>query len=402
MPEWTIFRPFDMQAPSSRGNWDVSEPQRDQVLSALVDICGPDHARSARSIDTVSGRRAGHVAVPATVHAVADTLRLAADRELRTMARGSGSKIDWGTPVGDLDLLVDTGRLSGMWNHDIDAGVAEVATGTPVRALQAALALQGQRLAVDPPSRTATVGGMLAVNESGPLRHRYGTPAEYVDRVSYVDLTGQAAESDGEDGRPGLAEIDGVVTSAVVRLMPLPAARRWVGIAVPNPLQIPKLIEGVGDLDPAAVEIDLPAGGPGGTLAVLFEGVEADAVERAERLVAVWGAGAVVTPVAPPWWGVYPFGRDDVALRISAPPADLPAAIYALGDALGQPVPVRGSAGVSSVLAVLPGTVEPARLTGVVETLRHVLMARNGRAAVVSAPPALTGRVEMAGRRDLF
>src|SRR4051812_17081495 len=65
------------------GNWDVSEPSRgvpanDQVLNALVDICGPDYARIARSIDTVGGRRAGHVAVPATARAVADILRLVA------------------------------------------------------------------------------------------------------------------------------------------------------------------------------------------------------------------------------------------------------------------------------------------------------------------------------------
>ena len=388
--------------PSIRGNWDVTEPQREQVLRALVDICGPDHARSARSIDTVGGRRAGFVAVPATVHAVADTLRIVADRRLRALARGSGSKIDWGTPAPELDVLVDTGRLSGLWNHDVDAATAEVGTGTPVHALQAALALHGQRLPVDPPSRTATVGGMLAVNESGPLRHRYGTPAEHVDRVTYVDFAGQAAESDGEDGRPGLAEITGVITSAVVRLVPLPAARRWVGIAVPTPQQVARLAEAARDAEIAAIEVDLPADGPGGTLAALFEGAESDTVERGGRLADIWGSGAVVTPVAPPWWGRYPFGRDDVALRLSVSPADLPSALYALSDAVGAPVPIRGSAGLGSVHAVLPGGLGPERLTGIVESVRHVLMARNGRAAIVAAPPALAGRVEMAGRHEFF
>ncbi|MBM2617919.1 FAD-binding oxidoreductase [Actinoplanes sp. LDG1-06] len=367
-----------------------------------MDICGPDYARAARSIDTVSGRRVGHVAVPATARAVADVLRLVADEGLSALPRGSGSKIDWGTPRAGVDVLIDTGRLSGMWNHDVEGATAEVATGTPVRALQAALALQGQRLVADPPSRAATVGGMLTVNESGPLRYRYGTPAEYVTSVAYIDRVGEAASSDGEDGRPGLAEIDGVITAATLRLEPLPQARRWVGVAVPTPMQLGKLVAAADEAEPSAIEADLPAGGQGGTLAVLFEGAEASAVERAESLAAAWGSGAVVTPIAPPWWGVYPFRRDDVALRLSVSAADLPAALYALGDAVGGPVPVRGSAGLGSVHAVLPGSLPPTRITEIVESVRHVLLARNGRAVVVAAPAEVAHEVEMAGRLDFF
>jgi len=375
------------------------------VLDALIDICGPDYARAARSVDAVAGRRARFVAVPATTTAVADTLRLAADRGLAVIARGSGSKIDWGVPPGDVDLIVDTGRLGGMWHHDVGAGVAEVGTGTPVRALQAALALRGQRMPVDPPARTATVGGMLAVNESGPLRHRFGSPAGHIDRVAYVDLEGRTADSDGEDGRPGLADITGVIVSASVRLVPLPAARRWVSVAAPTPQEVRKLVDRVGalGLEPSAIETDLPGpGGAPGSLAALFEGDEAGVVERADRLAAAWGSGASIAPIAPPWWGSYPFQRDDVALSVSAPPADLAATIYALGDAAGGPVPVRGSAGVGSVYAVLPGTLAPDRLAGIVDTVRHVLMARNGRVAVIAAPPELAAHVEMAGRRELF
>ena len=381
----------------------MSEPRTERVLDALVDICGPDFARVGRSVDAVAGHRAAFVAVPATTRAVADTLRLAADHGLRVVVRGSGSKIDWGRPPPAVDLIVDTGRLSGMWNHDVPALTAEVATGTPVAALQAALALRGQRLPVDPPSRTATVGGMLAVNESGPLRYRFGMPAEHVDRVTYVDAAGRAAESDGEQGRPGLAEIDGVITSAVVRLRPLPAARRWAAVPVPNPLRLAALVTAASDLEPSGVEADLPADGTAGTLAALFEGDdEASVAGRAERLAGMWGDGATVAPIAPPWWGRYPFGRDEIALRLSVPAADLPAAIYALGDAIGAAVPFRGSAALGVGHAVLPGTFTPDRVESLLDTLRHVLMARNGRVVIVAAPVALARRVEMAARHDMF
>lgn len=371
-----------------------------QLLEALVDICGPDHARAARSVDAVGGRRAGFVAVPASARAVADVLHLATERGLTVVPRGSGSKVDWGVPRA-ADIILDTARLGGMWHHDVAGATAEVGTGTPVRALQAALALHGQRLPVDPPSRTATVGGMLAVNESGPLRFRFGSPASTVDRISYIEPDGRSADSDGEGDRPGLAEVTGVILSAAVRLQPLPAARRWVTVPATSPLQARALAGETAGWPAAAVEADLPATVPA-TVAALFEGDEKEVLADAEGLARAWGAAAEVAPVAPAWWGVYPFGRDDVALRLSASPADLPATVYALADAAGAAVPVRGSAGLGSVHAVLPGTLTPDRLEQIMESLRHVLMARDGRVAVVAAPSALAGRVDMAARYEMF
>jgi glycolate oxidase FAD binding subunit len=386
-------------------------PGREPLLRALIDICGPDFAREAAAADMVAGHLASFVAAPATTRAVTDTLRLAAERGLAVLPRGAGSKIDWGTPPLGIDLLLDTGRLDGIWDHRPQELTAQVAAGTAVRAVQAALALRGQRLAVDPPSQTATIGGMLAVNESGPLRHRYGTPAAQVDRIAYVDSGGEPGESDGDNGRPGIAEVSGVIVSAVLRLQPLPAARRWVVLPVSTPLQVhhqvaTTLAERV---TPSAIEVDLPvpAGGrmtaqPAGAMAVLLEGEQAEVVARAEQLARALEGTATVSPTAPRWWGRYPFGPDDVALRIAVPVADLHAAVYALRDVAGIPVPVRGSAGMGTVHAVLPGTLAPERVEGILDAVRGVLLARGGRCVVIAAPPAISTVVAMAGRRDFF
>jgi glycolate oxidase FAD binding subunit len=252
---------------------------------------------------------------------------------------------------------------------------------------------------------------MLAVNESGPLRHRYGSPAAQADRISYVDIEGMPAESDGEHGRPGIAEVAGVIVSAAVRLQPLPAARRWVNVPVATPLQVHDVVEATlaQRLSPSAIEVDLPvpAGSrtamqSSGALAVLLEGDAAEANERARRLATVLGNAAVVTPTAPRWWGRYPFGREDVALRIAVPIADLHAAVYALRDVAGMAVPVRGSAGMGTVHAVLPGSLPPERVEGILDAVRGVLLARGGRCVVVAAPPPISTTVAMAGRRDLF
>ncbi|MGA5304225.1 FAD-binding oxidoreductase [Nucisporomicrobium flavum] len=429
-------------------------PAREPLLRALVDICGPDFARTAGPSDTVAGRLASFVAAPATAAAVADTMRLAAERGLAVIARGSGSKLDWGTPPPGVDLLLDTGRLDGIWHHDAEAGTAEIGTGTTVRAVQAALALRGQRLAVDPPSMTATLGGVLAVNETGPLRYRFGTAADQVISVTYVGRDGEVATSDGEDGRPGIAEIDGVLLSARVRLEPLPAVRRWVSVPVATPRDVQDLVAETLSrrVGPSAVEVDLPAGSrpaaaghlrvvpppgpvpsgsataghlrvvpspgsagqppavpsrgsgsaPHGALAVLLEGDPADVAHRAAGLEKTLGRDATISPVAPGWWGRYPFGPDDVALRIAVPAADLQSAVYALRDVTGMPVPIRGSAGRGIVHAVLPGTLAAERVEGILDAVRGVLLARGGRCVAISAPRAISAEIDMASRRDLF
>ena len=52
---------------------------------------------------------------------------------------------------------------------------------------------------------------MLAADEAGPLRHRYGTPCEQVVGVSYVDAEGRLHHSDGWSMRgtdgPGLNQV---------------------------------------------------------------------------------------------------------------------------------------------------------------------------------------------------
>ena len=382
-------------------------PGREPLLRALIDICGPDFAREAVAADMVAGHLASFVAAPATTRAVMDTLSLAAARGLAVVPRGGGSKIDWGTPPRGIDLLLDTRRLDGIWDHRPEELTAQIGTGTPVRRVQAALALRGQRLAVDPPSPAATIGGMLAVNESGPLRHRWGSPAAQVKRIGYVDGEGVQSESDGENGHPGIAEVTGVIVSAGFRLQPLPAARRWVLVPVSTPSQVHHLVEATlaQRVTPSAIEADLPVvTGPraGGQLAVLLEGTAVEVGERAARLARALDGSAAVTPTAPRWWGRYPFGREEVALRIAVPSADLHAAMYALRDATGMAVPVRGSAGTGTVHAVLPGTLPPKRVEGILDAVRGVLLARGGRCVVISAPPPISTVVGMAGRRDLF
>ncbi|MEV6490794.1 FAD-binding oxidoreductase, partial [Actinoplanes sp. NPDC051633] len=112
--------------------------------------------------------------------------------------------------------------------------------------------------------------------------------------------------------------------------------------------------------------------------------------------------GGEASETAPLWWGRYPFGPKDVALRIAVRLEDLHAAVYALGDAARGAIPFRGSAGLGTVHAVLPGSLEPERIEAIVDAVRNVLMARSGRAVLVAAPPDLARQLDMAHREELF
>ncbi|MEV4626513.1 FAD-binding oxidoreductase [Micromonospora sp. NPDC049523] len=391
----------------------------------LAEICGERFARPAGMADGVAGAPAAWVAAPGTAEAVGAVLRAAADRALSVVPRGAGTKLDWGAPPSRVDIVLDTGRLAGVWHHSGEDMVAEVGAGTPLRAVQAALARTGMRLPIDAPSAEATVGGVVAADETGPMRHRHGSPGDRLFGVSYVDATGvlhhaggwAAGETAGHDLARLLCGSNGalgVLVSATLRVQPVPASRIWVTRQVRSPLEMYNLVRLIHGswLSPAAIEIDLPREGPtgsrgshpagsalvAGSLAVLLEGGQADVGGRVARLVELLEGDSRVHTAAPSWWGRYPFTADDVALRIDVPSADLHAAVYALRDAAGTPIPVRGSAGLGVVYAALPGYLAPEQIASILSVVRRVLLARNGRCVVLSAPPRIRREIDFWGQ----
>jgi len=456
----------------------TNRPGALDITRKLAEICGSPFARFAGPADEVAGRTARWVAVPGGPHAAAEVLRLAAAYDLTVVPRGAGTKIDWGAAPAQVDIMLDTGRLAGVWHEPHAAAVAEIGAGTPLRAVQATLARTNRRLPVDAPSPGATLGGVLAADESGPLRHRHGSPCAQLIGVRYLDADGELvsvgesgteafgratpgvgggrpggrapAADAGADGGPGRGGGDailgrggmpgldvarllcgsqgglGVLVSATMRVQAVPASRVWVSRPVWTPLEVHDLVRAVlaSGVGPAAVELDLPVPVPlprrripathpsvinrpdhpavtgrpaAGNLVVLLEGGPADVTERAERLTAVLGAPAMVSHHAPEWWGRYPFAPGDTALRIEVPINDLHAAVYALRDAAGTPVPVHGSAGGGAVHAALPGALPPERVASILTAVRSVLIARRGRCVVVAAPPAVRRAVDLWG-----
>jgi glycolate oxidase FAD binding subunit len=348
------------------------------------------------------------VVTPSTAADVAEVIRGAVEDARTVLARGAGTKSHWGGIASTVDIVIETRRLRGVSAHEPGDLVATVGAGTSLHDLQGVLGLAGQRLALEAGSPTATVGGVLATGEAGPLRLRYGTGRDLLIGVEFVRPDGVIARSGGKVVK-NVAGYDlgkvlcgsygtlGIITSATFRLHPVPAERAWVSCPVSTPTELAHLVDRAMDptVHPSAVEVNLTGGA--GTLAVLIEGSVTGVGVRAEAATGLLGAKATVGP-EPRWWGQYPFMFDAIALKLALPVGRVGAVVDALTAAAGDDVTVRGSAGAGVLHAALPGTTSVSELEGILRAVRGAAGGvGHGSCVVLAAPESVRASVDIWG-----
>ncbi|WP_200214660.1 FAD-binding oxidoreductase [Micromonospora coerulea] len=376
---------------------------------------GPGPVRAAGERDTVAGLPARYVAAPRDTRQAAALLRAAADLDLAVTFRGGGTKLDWGNPPRRLDLILDTTGLAGVVEHAAGDLITVVRAGTRLDALAATLAGAGQQLALDASPPGGTVGGAVATNAGGPRRMLYGTVRDLLIGVTLVRADGVVAHAGGKVVK-NVAGYDlgklvtgaygtlGLVTECAFRLHPLPAAAAYVTRRVGDPAQAGRLAATVraAQLVPAALEVDMPAGGPA-AVTVLLEGTPAGVAARAEAARRLLGADTTVADAPPRGWGQHPWHAGDTGLKLTAALSGVPRLLTdarAAADRHHLPLALRGSAGVGVLHAGVPGTADPDRVAGLVDELRTATAAVAGHAVVLTAPAAVRDRVDLWGPVD--
>jgi glycolate oxidase FAD binding subunit len=307
-------------------------------------------------------------------------MRAAHAAGLRVVVRGAGTKLGWGNPPAAVDLLLSTVRLDQVLEHAAGDLVVRAQAGVRLAGLQRQLAPAGQMLALDPPERDATLGGVVATAASGPRRLRYGTPRDLLIGVTVVLADGTLAHSGGKVVK-NVAGYDlgklltgsfgtlGVIVEVIFRLHPLPAAGGLVVAELATPERAGAAVRDLmaSTLVPSAVELDWPDPAGPGTLGVLVEGV-APGVEAqtgaAARLLGEHGQARVVAPdeldAATAALGELPWtpGPEVLGVKVACVPATLPVALAALWEvagAHGLDARVRGHAATGVLRAALAG-----------------------------------------------
>jgi glycolate oxidase FAD binding subunit len=165
-------------------------PTNTQAITAPLEaITGVQHVRPSGSAIAVA---------PANNEEVAAVLRFAQENRFAVVAYGGGTKQGWGYPVAPA-LVLEMHRLNMLREHTWQDMTCTVEAGCTWSALQSTLAQHGQFVALDPlwPDR-ATVGGIVATNDSGALRLRYGGLRDLIIGMTIVLADGTVARTGGK------------------------------------------------------------------------------------------------------------------------------------------------------------------------------------------------------------
>jgi glycolate oxidase FAD binding subunit len=123
----------------------------------------------------------------------------AAARERRAVRFvGGGTKLGWGRAV-DAEVEISTAGLDGIVEHNEGDLTAVLEAGVPFARAQKRFASAGQMIALDPPLRDeATVGGVFATGDSGPLRARFRGPRDLIVGMTVALPDGSVAKAGGK------------------------------------------------------------------------------------------------------------------------------------------------------------------------------------------------------------
>jgi glycolate oxidase FAD binding subunit len=281
--------------------------------------------------------------------------------------RGAGTKAGWGASGTEPALELRTRALDQVVEHNVGDMTAVLQAGVPLARAQSLFASEGQMLALDPPlgrGRAATIGGVVATADSGPLRHRYGAVRDLVIGMTVALSDGTVARSGGKVIK-NVAGYDvaklfagsfgtlGLILSVNVRLHPSPPAHATALGAADDPRL---LQEGARRLAAAPLELDsLDLAWHAGRGGILARAGGAEAPVRAERAAALLRDAGLrdvdVTGEDAGLWARQRAGQrsaNGAIVRVAARPSVLPEVLRAV-DGCGGTLVGRAALGTSYV-----------------------------------------------------
>lgn len=383
------------------------------LQNALQAIIGAEHVRPATSADTLDGMLPQLVAAPANAEELAQLLRYATTNGLHVAPRGGGSKRAWGNPPSNLDIILETGRLNRVLEHAWGDMTAIVEAGCTVAHFQQTLAEHGQRLALDPlwPAQ-ATIGGILATNDGGPLRVRFGGLRDQLIGVTVALADGTLAKSGGKVVKnvagydlpklmTGALGTLGVIVEAIFRLYPLPLEIRDLALMPSNPQALNHALLAILDSTLAPAAIQLSVGSRSAPRLVLrFEGLPAALDTQTEQLGQICNM-AVLEGNNEQWQqreAIWIGTEPAVVARASMLPAEIGRVCEQI-EQLATRLKLEWELvahGLGVGLLRLEGANDEVLLAAVTR-LRSELAAHHGTLSVLASPPAVKARIEVWG-----
>lgn len=240
----------------------LSSQERSQALHALCGIVG-DANVLASSADMVgyltSARRvAGHalaVVRPADVSEVSRVVKLATELSLSVVPQGGNTGLSDGATPGDKrSIVVSLSRMNRILSIDPVGYTMALEAGVVLANAQAGAREHGLMLPVSMGSEgSCQIGGNLATNAGGRSVLRFGMARQSVLGLQVVlpdgriwdGLKALRKDNSGYDLKQlfiGSEGTLGVITAAVLQLVPSPQATATAFVAVPGPQEALQLL----------------------------------------------------------------------------------------------------------------------------------------------------------------
>ena len=353
---------------------------------------------------------------PADAEGAARTLADAAEARERIAIEGGGTKSGWNPSSRDAHILLSTRRLNRVIAHRHGDLTATVEAGATLDDVNRALGRHGQWIPLDPPwSDRATIGGIVATNDAGPRRHRYGAPRDLIIGIEIARADGTRAKAGGIVVK-NVAGYDlarlvtgsfgslGLILNATFKLYPLPPASRTVVAELPTHAAAGVLVDALNasQLTPTTIEIEtVPL-----RLLIRFESTERSVEHQAEmtlRYVQMAGARAHTESgdLERRTWDAHaerPWTGRGVIARMTLLPAQLAKTLDAISSAAGEcEWEATGRAGIGVLLLRIDG--DAARSVRIIDQLRQRFAPGDGSIVILRRPQEVSGLVDVWGHR---
>ncbi|MEW6144834.1 MAG: FAD-binding oxidoreductase [Thermodesulfobacteriota bacterium] len=211
-------------------------------IKELRSIVGEENAVEDPQLlesSAIDGVKPGIVLFPENIEQISEIMKTASRVSASVIPMGSGTKRGIGNKPLGADIVLSTKKLDRVKEHESADLVATAECGITLSALNSRLGARNQFLPVDPPhvNDGATVGGVIASNDSGPMRLRYGTARELLIGMKVVRADGSVFKG-GSKVVKNVAGYDmpklfvgslgtlGIIAEATFRLYPVPESSK--------------------------------------------------------------------------------------------------------------------------------------------------------------------------------
>lgn len=409
---------------------------------AVLETSLPTERIALGDVNHPLGNQGTHVVYPETEEEIASVLKIANGKDLKVIPVGGGTKQGFGGMEKKADLLLSLSRYKGVIEHTVGDMTMAVRAGTTMQEIADHLGQYEQMLPIDASwPEHATIGGVIAANDSGPKRMKYGSARDFVIGLRVVYPDGKVIRTGGKVVK-NVAGYDmnklfvgsmgtlGVISEVRVKLRPLPKYESFVLLHFHGAEtgEIRSFASSLlnSTLEAASLELLTPGlakeltGQHRWTLAIAFEDRE-KAVHVQEQWVKNHRPERTEIEIlqqqaAKAWWKhfshIVPNGADrsgisvsetEITLKIGSKNLDVLDVLKAceeLGNKYDVTVNGHGGLGHGISRVVVKGDEED--LLQYVETVRRTAENKKGYAVVTHMPLVLRQRCSVWGKKPIY